>query len=79
MHPDDAAETEYEYFIFPDVYKNEICKGVNHTAVSKLLIDAGVLMPSACGTSATRSERLPGMPPTKCYRFNAGVYNVGSP
>lgn len=73
MHPKDAEDTQVEYIVFSEVFRNEICKGYSDKTVAKLLIENGLLMPSTDGT-ATRQERLPGgAGKDRVYRFKPAV------
>jgi putative DNA primase/helicase len=75
IHPKESDMIEQEYYVLPEVYRNEICKGFDHKTVSKLLIKHGMLEPGK--KSATRSERLPGIGNISCYRFKPAVLNGG--
>lgn len=75
IHSDESDMIEQEYYVLPEVYRNEICKGFDHKTVSKLLIKHGMLEPGK--KSATRSERLPGIGNISCYRFKPAVLNGG--
>lgn len=75
MYSVDTAAFELEYFVLPQVFREEICKNFNHKKVARLLIDRGLLMPES-EVCATRKERLPGMGPMRCYRFKPGVVSV---
>lgn len=79
IHPEDGAKIEQEYFVMPEVFRNEICKGFNPKIVTQLLIAKGLLMTEGTGdrTSATRSERIPGLGKVRCYRFNPGIVTGG--
>lgn len=79
IHPVDAACVEYEYFMFLEVFRNEVCKGLDPKVVARLLIERGVLEPET-GTKAgaTRRERLPGLGLTRCYKFKPGVMAMES-
>jgi putative DNA primase/helicase len=57
-----------EYYVFEEVFKNELCQGTDWRQASKLLIKKGYLKPSSDGRS-TRTESLPGMGSVRCYRF----------
>ncbi|MES2199106.1 MAG: hypothetical protein V4489_02940 [Chlamydiota bacterium] len=57
-----------EYFVLEEVFKNEICLGIEWRQAAKLLVQKGYLKPSTDGKS-TRSESLPGMGQVRCYRF----------
>jgi putative DNA primase/helicase len=67
---DDAAQPDElvtVYYVLPESFKNELCKGFDLKAMCRLLRDSGVL---ECGKdSFTRSERLPGLGNVRCYRI----------
>jgi len=75
IHPTESDMIEQEYYVLPEVFRNEICKGFDHKVVSKLLIKAGMLKPGKA--SATRPERLPGIGNISCYRFLPTVLTGG--
>lgn len=75
IHPDESDRIEQEYYVLPEVYRNEICKGFDHKTVSKLLIKHGMLIPGK--DSSTRSERLPGIGNISCYRLKSSVFSGG--
>lgn len=56
------------YYVLPEVFRNEICVGVDWKRAAKLGVELGFIMPSKDGKS-TRSETLPGMGKVRCYRF----------
>ncbi|MES2935293.1 MAG: DUF927 domain-containing protein [Pseudomonadota bacterium] len=78
VHPTDAEESETEYFVLPEVFKSEICKGFNPKTVTQLLIKYDLLTIEGKGdkASATRKERLPGLGHVRCYRFKPGIIGV---
>lgn len=78
VHPKDAEESEQEYFVMPEVFKSEICKGFNPKTVTSLLIERGLLVTEGEGdkAKATRKERLPGLGNVRCYRFKPGIVGV---
>jgi putative DNA primase/helicase len=78
VHPQDAEGCELEYFVLPEVFKSEMCKGFSPKAVANLLIERGLLMPEGAGerVRADRKERLPGMGSARCYRFSPKIVGV---
>ncbi|MFZ6673957.1 DUF927 domain-containing protein [Undibacterium sp. Xuan67W] len=42
LHPDEADGATIEYFIYPKVFRDEVCKGYDARAVSAKLVSAGV-------------------------------------
>jgi putative DNA primase/helicase len=76
-HPSDAEETETEYFVLPETFHNEICKGFDPKVVTRLLVERGLLeTETGSKAGATRKERLPGMGLMRCYKFKPGVVGV---
>jgi putative DNA primase/helicase len=59
---------ETEYFMLPEVFRREMCKGLDPRFVANLLLEQGLLIPEA-DSRPTRVERLPGMGKARCYRF----------
>jgi uncharacterized protein (DUF927 family) len=67
---DDDHRTEY--YILPEVFKTEICAGLNPKEVVKALREGGFLVVGGDGKS-TKQERLPGIGPKKVYRLNPDI------
>jgi putative DNA primase/helicase len=78
VHPVEAEGCELEYFVLPEIFRNEMCKGFNTKAVTHLLIDRGLLLPEGSGSKARadRKERLPGMGLARCYRFSPKIMSL---
>ena len=67
------TEEGTEFYVFPDFFRDEICKGLDYRFVEKVCIKHKYLLPSPDGTP-TRVERLPGIAKTKrCYRFKPEI------
>jgi putative DNA primase/helicase len=61
---------EMRYFVFSEVFKKEICSGLDVDLVSKVLIEKGWLIPDT-GRKSTRAENLPRAGKTvRCYKIN---------
>lgn len=75
VHSKDAEGIEQEYFVLPEVFKKEICKGFNPKNVTRLLIERGLLVTDG-SASATRKERLPGLGLVRCYRFKPEIVGI---
>lgn len=58
----------FEFFVEREVFRNEICKGLDHTMVAKVLAVGGALMPGSAGET-TRMERLPDGRKVRVYRI----------
>lgn len=83
IHPKDSEMMEQEYYVLPEVFRNEICKGFDPNLVARLLVKKGLLIPENDGTKpgekfgASRKERLPGIGLHRCYRFLPAVLSGG--
>jgi len=75
VHPADAQDIELEYFVLPEVFRNEICKGYSPKTVARLLLERGLLVPEGSGEKARpdRKERLPGLGHVRCFRFSPAI------
>ena len=77
VHPVDAGAAEYEYFMFTEVFKNEVCKGFDPKLVARLLIERGLIeTETGSKAGATRKERLPGLGLTRVYKFKPGIVAI---
>ena len=55
---DEKTAKNTEYYVFPETFKSEVCKGLDYRRVCRLLVDKGVLLPPT-GKGFTRAEQLP--------------------
>lgn len=72
-----SADTEgrKDYYVLPEVFKNEICGDFGHQLVVKTLIEEGWIIPGGDKDSRpTQKIRLPGMGPTRCYVFTSAMW-----
>lgn len=72
----DDTGNKLEFFVLPETFKNEVCKGLDARGVARLLVEKGWLVPGSDGKS-TRVERLPGVGRLRCYRFTSKVLGDG--
>lgn len=70
-----TGEAGVEYLVLPEVFKREICTGLDPKAAARALIEAGWIRPASNGW-AQRAERLPGKGPTKVYVFTAKIWEA---
>lgn len=66
---------EIEFYVLPEVFRLEICRGFDHKAVARLLSERGFLERE--GQSHTRKERLPGLGLSRCYRITPNLLGGG--
>lgn len=71
----DGEQTRIEYFVLPEVFRTEICRGFDHKAVCKVLLQHGCLKPDK-GREVDAKSRLPGMGPTWCYRISPAIMEL---
>ena len=69
MHATDGEGVSVDYFILPETFRNEVCKGFDYQAVCRVLLEHGCLRP-AYGRSFDCKQRLPG------YDRGAWCYHV---
>lgn len=67
-----ADDGRTEYFIFPETYRTEVCRGFNPTAVTKLLIEKGLLNIAPDGKAQVQ-VRIPGTGRTRAYHLKADI------
>jgi uncharacterized protein (DUF927 family) len=62
-----------EYLVLPETWKAEVCAGLDATAVAKVLLAKGALVPASDGKLQDRA-RLPGFNhPVRHYHLTAGI------
>ena len=71
----DGEQTRIEYFVLPEVFRTELCRGFDHKAVCKVLLQHGCLKPDK-GREVDAKPRLPGMGPTWCYRISPAIMEL---
>lgn len=62
-----------EFLVFPEAFKNEVCKGLDTKAATTVLVKAEWLQRGSDGKTAQK-PRLPGMGPTRCYVFTGRMW-----
>lgn len=65
----------WEYWILPECWRNEVCKGFDSTAVARVLVERGFLKPD--GKGFTRRERIKGTSEmVRVYRILPGILDA---
>lgn len=62
----------WHYYVFPEAWKNELCKGFNPKQVAKEMVERGLLIPDSQGKSAT-SRRFAGHGQLRVYRLSPAI------
>jgi len=73
MTPADGEAVSVEYFVLPEVFRAEVCRGFDYRAVCKVLLEHGCLLPDSNRPFDCR-PRLPGLGLTSCYRILAAIF-----
>lgn len=69
-----GEEVSVEYFVMPEVFREEVCRGFDHQIVAKVLRDHGCLF-----TDKERLDvkpRLPGLGNARCYRILPKIFEL---
>jgi putative DNA primase/helicase len=66
---------QVEFFVLPEVFRNEVCNGYDYTAVCSVLLQYGCLKPGK-GRSYDDKQRLPGLGQARCYRITSAIYEL---
>jgi len=68
-------ETEtVEYLVFPQAFKNEICRGIDHKLALRTLLAAGWIKPDNEGKSSQIAHVI-GEKPRRYYLFEHTAYS----
>ena len=70
-HPDDES---VEFFILPEVFKTEICKGYDPEAVARVLRDRECLQVKEPGRFTVSMSLPGGIGKARCYHVNARIF-----
>lgn len=65
----------FEFFVEREVFRNEICNGLDSVAIAKALMAGGALMPGS-GGETTRMERLPDGRKVRVYRILPALWSL---
>lgn len=72
---DEKLAKDTEFYVFPTVFEQEVCKGLDYKVVCRLLADSGALIKE--GKSFKRKERLPGGEVPRCYKITSAIFDDG--
>jgi putative DNA primase/helicase len=71
-----AGDSEEIFYVLPEVFREEVCRGLDARAVSRALAEAGCLRREGA-RQYTRKERLPGVGHSRCYVITPAIFQVG--
>lgn len=67
------VKDETEYYVYPEVFKNEVCKGMDYKAVARLLIDKEYMR--ADGKHLQPKVSLPGESARRVFHILPAIWN----
>jgi putative DNA primase/helicase len=70
-----ATSAGPEYYVLTEAYRREVCHGHDQKTVTKVLLDAGWLIPGNDGKNAQKRS-LSGMGETRCYVFSPTMWKM---
>ncbi|MFD2754497.1 DUF927 domain-containing protein [Comamonas terrae] len=70
-----SEDMQVEFFVLPEVFRNEVCNGYDYTAVCSVLLQHGCLKPGK-GRAYDDKQRLPGLGQARCYRITSSIYEL---
>ena len=63
------------YYVLPDVFLGEVCKGLDHKAVCELLVASGCLIVKEPGRYNVKTK-LPGIGDARCYCITDAIHSI---
>jgi len=63
-----------EFLVLPNVFREEVCAGIDHRNAAKVLVEARWIIPANDGKHTQQNVRLPGMNQTRCYVFGTEIW-----
>lgn len=73
MTPTNGESVSTEFFILPEVFRGEVCRGFDPESVCKVLADHECLMMNEPGRHA-KKVKLPGTGQARCYHIPARIF-----
>ena len=71
----DSAGCEVVWYVYPDVFKHDICKGFDYRVMAQLLVDRGIIQTDKVGFM--KKVRLPmSTGTTNMFVFNQSVFSA---
>ncbi len=70
-----GENVSFEYFVFAETFRAEMCQGFDYQAVCRALVEHGCLTPDK-GRPFDCKPRLPGVGPATCYRIPPAIFEL---
>jgi uncharacterized protein (DUF927 family) len=70
-----GGRRERTYYVLPEAFRQEVCRGLDHRTAAKTLVSAGWIEPGSDGRP-TQKPRIPALDgkPTRVYAFNGKMW-----
>jgi putative DNA primase/helicase len=65
----------FEFFILAETFKGEVCQGLDHQAVARVLLEYGSLVTKEPGRYSIKTK-LPGIGPARCYLIPPAIFGL---
>lgn len=70
-----ASEGAYEFLVFPNVFREEICAGLDYRFVEQLLVKEKLILPSKTSDRITTTHRVRGSEPIRLYHISSTIFS----
>ncbi|MBT2180998.1 DUF927 domain-containing protein [Ralstonia pickettii] len=76
VHPNDAEQMQCDWFVQPEVFRKEVCRGFNHKAVARLLAGRGALERSQSEQRPDKKFRVPSIGQMRLYHITPALFDA---
>ena len=76
MSPSNGEHVSSEFFILPEVFRGEVCRGFDHEAVCKVLQEHECLVSGSEPGRYAKKVKLPGIGQSRCYHVPAKLFEL---
>jgi hypothetical protein len=66
------SDSEWESFVLPGAWKNELCEGYNASTIARALVSKGLLLGSSGGKTST-TLKIKGQPKMRVYHLSRAI------
>lgn len=76
MSPMSGESVSAEFFILPEVFRGEVCRGFDHETVCKVLAEHECLVSGSEPGRYAKKVKLPGIGQSRCYHIPAKIFEL---
>jgi hypothetical protein len=74
----DGGEGGWDYFILPEAWKTEVCRGYDAGIIAGAMIIRGLLLPDRDGKHPAKAMQIPGYKKMRLYHVPAAILDGGA-